>query len=101
MPDSLYHLVLLDDSHHTFAYVIDMLKADFCFSEEKAIEHAMEVHMNGRTVVMTSEKAQAELARDRIQTYGADRGCLSQKAPCARSLSRLLRLPLCAPSLLV
>ena len=76
MDESLYHV---DDNDHTFGYVIDMLKADLSFSEEKAIEHAMEVHMNGRTIVMTSEKAHAEIARDRIQGHGADRGLPQSK----------------------
>jgi len=69
---SLYHLILLNDNQHSFDYVIDMLAAKFSVSEDKAIEHAMDVHMNGRTIVLTGEKDAAETGRDWIQASGAD-----------------------------
>jgi len=65
-------LVLLNDNQHTFDYVIDMLVSHFSIAEEKAIEHAMEVHMNGRTILMTCGQPDAELGRDRIHACGAD-----------------------------
>jgi ATP-dependent Clp protease adaptor protein ClpS len=67
-----YHLVLLNDNEHTFDYVIDMLMVNFSMLEDQAIEHAMDVHMNGRTIVMTCEKEEAEIGRDRIHGWGAD-----------------------------
>jgi ATP-dependent Clp protease adaptor protein ClpS len=71
-PDASCNLVLLNDNQHTFDYVIDMLVGQCSIAEEKAIEHAMEVHMNGRTIVMTCDQAEAELGRDRIHACGAD-----------------------------
>ncbi len=56
MPADACQLVLLNDNHHTFDYVTDMLVARFSIVEERAIEHAMEVHMG----------------RDRIHACGAD-----------------------------
>jgi len=68
----LYHAVLLDDDEHTYDYVIEMLQKLFLRSEAEAYRHAVEVDTTGRTIVMTCELAQAEFARDQIQSYGAD-----------------------------
>jgi hypothetical protein len=48
-----------------------MLVSKFSVSEAKAIEHAMDVHVNGRTIVTTGERDQAEAGR-RIRGCSAD-----------------------------
>ena len=68
----LYRVVLLDDDDHTYDYVIEMLQAIFVFSLDQAYRHAEEVDRSGRTVLITCELAQAEFARDQIQSYGRD-----------------------------
>jgi ATP-dependent Clp protease adaptor protein ClpS len=68
----LFHVVLLDDDEHTYDYVIEMLQKLFFLSTEVAFQHAREVDMTGRTVVITCERPQAEFARDQIHGYGAD-----------------------------
>lgn len=68
----LYHVVLLDDDEHTYAYVIEMLQRLFLISEGDAFRHAVEVDTTGRTIVITCELPEAEFARDQIHTYGAD-----------------------------
>jgi len=68
----LYHVVLLDDDHHTYEYVVEMLVKLFACGETDAWSHAVEVDTTGRTVVMTCELAQAEFGRDQIHAYGAD-----------------------------
>ena len=68
----LYNVVLLDDNEHTYDYVIDMLQKLFLFSEPEAYQHAVEVDMTGRTVVITCELPQAEFARDQIHGFGPD-----------------------------
>lgn len=68
----LFHVVLLDDDEHTYDYVIEMLVKIFCHSPEAAFRHAVEVDTNGRTIVLTCEREQAEFGRDQIQAYGAD-----------------------------
>ena len=68
----LYHVVLLDDDEHTYDYVIEMLMTIFCLSPEAAFRHAVEVDTDGRTVVLTCEREQAEFGRDQIHAYGAD-----------------------------
>jgi ATP-dependent Clp protease adaptor protein ClpS len=68
----LFHVVLLDDDEHTYDYVIEMLMKIFCHSPEAAFRHAVEVDTDGRTVVLTCEREQAEFGRDQIHAYGAD-----------------------------
>jgi len=68
----LYHVVLLDDDEHTYEYVIEMLSKIFMLSVQDAFRRAVEVDTNGRTIVITCEKEQAEFGRDQIHAYGAD-----------------------------
>jgi ATP-dependent Clp protease adaptor protein ClpS len=68
----LYRVVLLDDDDHTYDYVIEMLQKIFIFTAEQALRHAQEVDAMGRTVLITCELAEAEFARDQVQSYGRD-----------------------------
>jgi ATP-dependent Clp protease adaptor protein ClpS len=68
----LFNVVLLNDDDHTYDYVIEMLGKLFMMPPETAFHHAVEVDTDGRTVVMTCERDQAEFGRDQIHGYGAD-----------------------------
>jgi ATP-dependent Clp protease adaptor protein ClpS len=68
----LFRVVLLDDSDHTYDYVIEMLQRLFIFTFEQAYRHAEEVDRLGRTPLITCELPQAEFARDQIHSYGPD-----------------------------
>src|SRR5687767_8778721 len=61
-----YNVVLLDDDHHTYAYVIEMLVALFGHDPQKAFKMAEEVDTKGRVIVLTTHKEKAELKRDQI-----------------------------------
>ena len=67
-----YHVVLLDDDHHTYDYVIEMLGALFAHGREAAYKLAKAVDTDGRVVVCTTHKERAELKRDQIHAYGKD-----------------------------
>ncbi len=67
-----YHVVLLDDDDHTYAYVIEMLMKLFGHSEAKAFQMAQEVDRSGRVIVDTTTKERAELKRDQIHASGPD-----------------------------
>ena len=67
-----YHVVLLNDDDHTYAYVIEMLKAVFAHPEEKGYQLAKEVDTKGRVIVLTTHKEKAELKREQVHAYGAD-----------------------------
>ena len=68
----LYRVVLLDDDDHTYDYVIEMLQKIFIFTMEQALQHAQEVDAMGRTILITCELPEAELARDQVHGYGRD-----------------------------
>lgn len=68
----LFNVVLLDDDHHTYDYVIEMLQRLLLISAQQAFRHAEEVDSTGRTVVLTCDLPAAEYARSQIQSYGPD-----------------------------
>ena len=67
-----YHVVLLDDSDHTYEYVIEMLMKLFGHPARLAYEMACTVDASGKVVVDTTHKERAEIKRDQIHAYGAD-----------------------------
>jgi ATP-dependent Clp protease adaptor protein ClpS len=68
----MYNVVLLDDDYHTFEYVIAMLQQLFGYPPEKGYQMALEVHTQGRVIVLTTTKEHAELKRDQIHAFGPD-----------------------------
>ena len=67
-----YNVVLLDDDHHTYEYVIEMLGKIFGYDKEKAFKLAEEVDKQGRVILLTTHKEKAELKRDQVTGYGPD-----------------------------
>ena len=67
-----YHVVLLNDDDHSFAYVITMLKDLFSHPVEKGFQLAKQVNDTGRAIVLTTTLEHAELKRDQIHAYGPD-----------------------------
>jgi ATP-dependent Clp protease adaptor protein ClpS len=68
-----YHVVLWNDDDHTFQYVIDMLRALFGHPQERGLSLAREVDTQGRVIVLTTTREHAELKRDQVHAFGADR----------------------------
>lgn len=68
----MYNVILLDDDHHTFEYVITMLQQIFGYPRERGFQMALEVHNTGRVIVLTTTMERAELKRDQIHSFGAD-----------------------------
>jgi ATP-dependent Clp protease adaptor protein ClpS len=67
-----YHVVLLNDDDHSYAYVILMLKELFGHPVEKGFKLADEVDKQGRAIVLTTTKEHAELKQEQIHAYGPD-----------------------------
>lgn len=67
-----YHVILLDDDQHTYAYVIEMLQGIFGHAFETAFKLADTVNAEGRVIVATCHKELAELRLEQIQDYGPD-----------------------------
>jgi ATP-dependent Clp protease adaptor protein ClpS len=81
--EPLWNVVLLDDDHHTYDYVIEMLMELFGHSPIRAWLMACEVDNEGRVIVDTTSRERAELKRDQIHAYGAD----FRMEACAGSMS--------------
>ncbi len=67
-----YHLVLLDDDYHTYAYVIEMLGKIFGHGREKAFVLARMVDSQGRVIVETGGHEQVTGNQRKIHAFGAD-----------------------------
>jgi ATP-dependent Clp protease adaptor protein ClpS len=67
-----WHVILHDDTDHTFEYVIEMLIKVFGKTAENAFQHAEEVNETGRSIVDTTFLERAELKMDQIHSYGPD-----------------------------
>lgn len=68
-----YHVVLWNDDDHTYHYVVAMLRTLFGHPPETGLQMATEVDTQGRVVVLTTTLEHAELKRDQIHAFGADR----------------------------
>ena len=67
-----FHVILLDDSTHTYDYVIEMLMEIFGYNNSTAFQMACEVDILGKVIVYTSNREHAEYKRDQIISYGPD-----------------------------
>jgi ATP-dependent Clp protease adaptor protein ClpS len=83
-----YNVILLDDNHHTYAYVIEMLRKLFGHPEERGNQLAKEVDASGRVIVMTTHKELAELKRDQIHAFGADWRLETSKGSMSAKIER-------------
>jgi len=71
-PEPLWHVILLNDENHTYAYVIEMLQAVFGHPPGKGFEMAKTVDEHGRVICATVHKELAELRQEQIHDYGPD-----------------------------
>lgn len=72
-PPKLWNVILLDDDHHSYEYVIRMLIELFGKTPERAYEMAKEVDTTGRVICTTVHRELAELKQEQIHAYGKDR----------------------------
>ena len=70
--DSDWNVVLLDDDHHTYDYVIDLLGDVFGYDELQAYGFAIEVDMKKRVTLWTGARERAEAYQAKIHDYGPD-----------------------------
>jgi len=67
-----FHLILLDDDHHTYQYVIVMLGSIFGYSVDKAFAIACMVDSQGQAVLMTGPYEEMRRRQEKIHAFGAD-----------------------------
>jgi ATP-dependent Clp protease adaptor protein ClpS len=88
-----YHVILENDDHHSFLFVVSVLSKALGYSAERAMKLTMLAHHSGRAVVWTGSREVAELKVEQIRTFhetreqdGAKLGplsCLVEPAPGA------------------
>lgn len=86
-----YHVIILNDDHHSFEFVMYVLREVFRFKIEQAFELTKEAHEKGRAVVWTGNKEVAELKAEQVSTFHETRerdgaklgpvGCVIEPAP--------------------
>jgi ATP-dependent Clp protease adaptor protein ClpS len=64
-----YHVILENDDHHSFEFVVDVLRKAIGFNEQRAFLVTSEAHTKGRAVVWTGSKEVAELKVDQMRTF--------------------------------
>jgi ATP-dependent Clp protease adaptor protein ClpS len=67
-----YHVILWDDTDHSYDYVVLMMKQVFRHPIEAGFQIAKEVDSSGRAICMTTTMEHAELKRDQIHAFGKD-----------------------------
>jgi ATP-dependent Clp protease adaptor protein ClpS len=67
-----YHVILWDDSDHSYDYVVLMMKNVFRHPIETGFQIAKEVDSSGRAICLTTSMEHAELKRDQIHAFGKD-----------------------------
>jgi ATP-dependent Clp protease adaptor protein ClpS len=68
-----YNVILWNDDDHSYEYVIEMMKDLFGHPETKGFKIAKEVDKSGRAICLTTTMEHAELKRDQIHAFGADK----------------------------
>ena len=70
--EPLYHLFLLDDDQHSYAYVVEMLGSVLGYGPEKAFVLARIVDTEGRVIIETGARERVMEHQRQIHAYGAD-----------------------------
>ncbi len=67
--EPFYHVILHNDDHHSFRYVVLMLADIFGYDHSKGFHLACDVHESGRAIVDTCRMELAEHRVQQIITY--------------------------------
>ena len=67
-----FHVILWDDSDHSYDYVVLMMKQIFRHPIEAGFQIAKEVDSGGRAICLTTTLEHAELKREQIHSFGKD-----------------------------
>jgi ATP-dependent Clp protease adaptor protein ClpS len=76
-----YHVILLNDDHHSMEFVVEVLCKVLGVAPERAVQFMLEAHNSGRAVIWTGPKEVAELKAEQIHTCPELRGDGSDLGP--------------------
>src|SRR5437773_8222292 len=63
-----YHVILENDDHHSFEFVIEALQKALGYSQERAYQLMMQAHTAGRAVVWPGPKDVADLKAGQVSS---------------------------------
>ncbi|MGF1581366.1 MAG: ATP-dependent Clp protease adaptor ClpS [Gemmataceae bacterium] len=64
-----HNVILLNDDHHSFEFVMSVLRKVLGVSQERAFQFTEEAHTSGRAIIWTGTKEVAELKVEQIRTF--------------------------------
>jgi ATP-dependent Clp protease adaptor protein ClpS len=64
-----YHVILANDDHHSFEFVVEVLQKALHYDTQKAVLLTTEAHHQGRAVVWTGSKEVAELKMEQMLSF--------------------------------
>jgi ATP-dependent Clp protease adaptor protein ClpS len=64
-----YNVILENDDHHSFEFVVEVLRKALGLNEQRAIQYTTEAHTKGRAIVWTGTREVAELKVEQIQSF--------------------------------
>jgi ATP-dependent Clp protease adaptor protein ClpS len=64
-----YHVVLANDDHHSFEFVVGVLRKVLGCALERAEQLTHEAHTTGRAVIWTGPREVAELKAEQVTTF--------------------------------
>jgi ATP-dependent Clp protease adaptor protein ClpS len=86
-----YNVILENDDHHSFEFVVDVLRKVLACTLERAVQLTFQAHTTGRAIIWTGPKEVAELKVDQVGTFHETRaqdgaklgplGCYIEPAP--------------------
>ena len=86
--DSPWNVVLLDDDHHTYDYVVEMLMTIFGYDVHKAYKMTVEVDTKKRVIVWSGHLERAEAFKEEIHEFGPDWRMDSSKGSMSATLEK-------------
>ena len=81
-----YHVVLENDDHHSFEFVVEVLTKALGCSFERAFQLTTLAHSTGRAVVWTGSKEVAELKVDQIHSFSEIRSDGAKLGPLGATI---------------
>jgi ATP-dependent Clp protease adaptor protein ClpS len=64
-----YNVILLNDDHHSFGFVLEVLAKALGYTEERCFLLTKQAHETGRAIVWTGPKEGAELKVEQIRSF--------------------------------
>jgi ATP-dependent Clp protease adaptor protein ClpS len=64
-----YNVILENDDHHSFEFVMDVLRKVLGCTEQRAQQLTHEAHTTGRAVIWTGAKEVAELKVEQVSSF--------------------------------